>query len=177
MEHSIDKVSRDLKDWGLQPYTVFPPVARVAQDTQQLLTQISVTLEHDKKREAENERLRAENLTLHKKIYENEAYIKAHNALATHAQNTQDNGGIFRGLFRGRKKPHLVPMHQPSPPANITYNIDNYTNAKQAVGNLQLELGVGVGAAKMVIGQAGPVLKAVAEYQNHKKKGRRDANL
>jgi hypothetical protein len=29
----------------------------------------------------------------------------------------------------------------------------------------------------MVIGQAGPVLKAVAEYQNHKKKGRRDANL
>ncbi len=174
----MKRVSEDLDAWQLGPYKVFPPVAKIANDAQQLLTQISVTLEHDKKREAENERLRAENLTLHKKIYENEAYIKAHNALATHAQNTQDNGGIFRGLFRGRRKPHLVPMHQPSiPPANITYNIDNYTNAKQAVGNLQLELGVGVGAAKMAIGQAGPVLKAVAEYQNHKKKGRRDANL
>jgi hypothetical protein len=177
MEHSIKRVSEDLDAWQLGPYKVFPPVAKIANDAQQLLTQISITLEHDKKREAENERLRAENLTLHKQIYENEAYIRAHNALATHAQNTQDVG-FLRGLFKGKKKPQLVPMHDPSiPPANITYHIKNLTNAKQAVGNMQLKVGLGDGAARMVVGQAGTVLTAVAKYQELKKKGKRNAHL
>jgi hypothetical protein len=179
MDHLVRKqvevVREDLKDWQLGPYKMFPPVAKVAQDAQQLLTQISVTLDHDKKREAENESLRAENLALHKLNSENAAYILAHNAHANHAQSNQ-TVGIFKGLLGGRKKPQLVPMHLaslPPPPAHNTYNIKNLTNARQAVGRMDVDVGVGDSATGLIIRNAKPLLGGVAHFNDLRRKLKR----